>query len=526
MAFKNRTWLRLLVLIIVVAFLAWQWWRDPSPSSAPQADAPAVAASVAVASPAATWRRGSVTLHACKIGGAANGGRGAAVEAWCKAFDVPEDRNHPDGRHIKLHLAIVRAASENPDPDMVVFLAGGPGEAATGKAHMAAAFPQLHQRHDFLLLDQRGTGQSNPLSCDNNDKAGDKDVAQTFDPAQLREQAKACQAEVSKHADTRFYTTTVAVADLEAVRQALGAPKFNLIGVSYGTRVALQYMRAHPDGVRSVVLDSPLPNQVVAGQGFASNLQDALIKDFALCTKDPECHKRFGDPMHSLKLLRHALAANPHSVNTRDPWSFKPEQQALSAQTLASVVRLFAYSRTTIQLLPLTIDAAAHGDVGPLLGQYALLKDSLSGKHMNQGMNWSVICAEDADLMKTRKADADTLLGNRIVKTYQAICPVWPHGTRPANFHQPDNSDKPVLILSGALDPVTPPSYGKIIDQHLGNARQIVVQGQGHGLIAVACTRNIMGQFIRAGRFDDLDTSCLQPMGPPIPFINFNGAAP
>jgi len=331
---------------------------------------------------------------------------------------------------------------------------------------------------------------------------------------------------VSKHADPRFYTTTAAVADLEAVRKALGSPEFDLIGVSYGTRVALQYLRAHPDGVRSVVLDSPLPNQVVAGQDFARSLHNALVKDFALCTDDPACHKRFGDPMHSLKLLRHALEANPHTVSTRDPWSFKPEKQALTAQTLASVVRLFAYSRATIQLLPLTIDAAAHGDVGPLLGQYALLESSLSGTRMTQGMNWSVVCTEDADLMQVREADADTLLGNRIVKSYQAICPVWPHGKRPADFHQPDTSDKPVLIVSGALDPVTPPAYGEMIEKHLGNARHIVFEGQGHGLTTVACARDVVGQFIRTGQSGKLDTSSLKPMSPPTPFIDFNGATP
>ncbi|HET7269213.1 MAG TPA: alpha/beta fold hydrolase [Oleiagrimonas sp.] len=527
MAFKNRTWLRLLVLVVVAAFLVWQWWRYP-PSSPPDASAAAPAsamtASVAAATSTATWQRGSLTLHPCTIGGAAEGGRGASVEAWCKRFDVPEDRSHPQGRHIQLHLAVIRAESENPVSDMVVFLAGGPGEAATHKAFLVAAFPKLHQHHDFLLLDQRGTGKSNPLSCKTESDA--KGMPGTFDAEQLRRQAKACLEQVQKRADPRFYTTTAAVADLEAVREALGSPKFDLIGTSYGTRMALQYLRAHPEGVRSVVLDSPVPNQVVLGQDFARSLQDALVKDFALCTNDPACRKRFGDPMHSLKLLRHALAANPHMVNTRNPWSYKPEKQALTAQTLASVVRLFAYSRATIQLLPLTIDAAAHGDVGPLLGQYALLKESLSGRHLNQGMNWSVICAEDADMMQPRKADADTLLGNRMVKTYAAICSVWPSGKRPANFHQPDTSDKPVLILSGALDPVTPPAYGQMVLKHLGNARQIVFKGQAHGLITVGCARNLMSQFILSGQSDKLDTACMKPMAPPAPFINFNGAAP
>lgn len=523
MAMKGRNGLRVVIAVAVCAWIGWSWLSHRGGGSTAPGSAPASAATTA-AEPAATWTLGSVTFHACSIGGAAHGGHGASVRAWCNRFDVPENRADPGGRHIKLNMAIVRASAPEPARDIVVLLAGGPGEAATRAAHVAKAFPELARHHNFLLIDQRGTGHSHPLAC----KLKDQPLPTTPDPKQLRKQVTACLAQVSKQADPRFYTTTAAVEDLEAVRQALGSPRFDLLGVSYGTRVAQQYLMRYPQGVRSVILDSPVPNQFALGQYMARHLQQALEKDFALCTRDEACKKRFGDPMHSLQLLASALEANPHQVSTRDPVTFQPGQQMLDRHTLAMVVRLFAYSRAGIRLLPLTIDAAAHGDVGPLLGQYAMLAGNGGevSHDVTQGMNWSVICSEDADRMKADPADADTLLGNSIVDQYKTVCSIWPHGTRPAGFHRPLQSGKPVLILSGALDPVTPPANGKLILQGLTDARQLIVKGQGHGVETVGCMPQLIHEFVETLKPGQLDARCLERQGPPAPFLSFNGAAP
>lgn len=528
MAMKTRNIWRVAALVIALAWFGWNFLHGDSKSE--PVEAPAVAtstlarASSAAAVPPATWKLGSVTFHACMIGGTAHGGQGASVKAWCNRFDVPENRAAPDGRHIKLHLAIVRATSHKPAKDIVVLLAGGPGEAATRAAHVAKTFPELARHHDFLLMDQRGTGHSHPLACHTEQAP----LNGPSDPQQIRDEVRACLAQVSKKADPRFYTTTAAVADLEAVRQAIGAPQFDLLGVSYGTRVAQHYLMRHPQGVRSVILDSPVPNQVALGQNMARHLQQALARDFALCAQDADCKKHFGDSMHSLTLLAGTLEANPHQVSTRDPVTFQPGKQMLDRHTLASVVRFFAYSRAGITLLPLTIDAAAHGDVGPLLGQFALLggNDGELSQNFVQGMNWSVVCSEDADLLKSRPADADTLLGNTVVKQYKAICSVWPHGKRPADFHAPLKSDKPVLILSGALDPVTPPAYGKQILKGLTNARQLIIKGQGHGVESVGCVPHLMSRFVKTLKPKQLDADCLDKQQAVIPFTSFNGATP
>ncbi len=534
MAMSGRTAWRMLVVLAVLAVLGWQHFRTDtadSPVPAQPASRAVVAAAAgsaaAPATPAAaprTWKAGSMLLRSCEL---ERRNSGASTAAWCGTLQVPENRGEANGRKISLHLAVVRSDAAVAQPDMVVMLAGGPGQAATRDFADTSWYAGLLKHHHVLLLDQRGTGKSHPLDCSKVEKALRKEAPAgvALDPQRIRRNVADCLAEVQQSADPRFYTTTDAVADLEAVRQALGAPRFDLIGVSYGTRVAQQYLARHPDAVRSVVLDSPVPNPLVLGEDFAANLEAALQLDFADCIRASECHKRFGDPMQTLKQLRDALRANPHDVSFRDPRSFKTVTRKLSEQSLAGVVRLFAYAPESAALLPLSIDAAAHGDVGPLLGQSELLSGDLGGD-MNSGMAMSVICAEDAEQLQPRPQDKDTILGNSLIEAIQAQCAVWPHGRMPADFHKPLKSDKPILILSGARDPVTPPRYGEQIMAGLGNARHLVLKGQGHAVGTRGCVPRLVGQFIDKLQPQHLDASCLDRLGPTPPFIDFNGATP
>lgn len=478
------------------------------------------------AAPASTWRLGALTLTACEL---PTPHSGQSTAAWCGALAVLENRAGPQGRQITLKLAVLRASAREAQPDMLVFLAGGPGQAATAYAAQVATMlqPLRDQRH-ILLLDQRGTGGSNALQCTAVDAAtgdaADAD-ADAFDPTALRAQAAACLAQVRTHADPRHYTTGDAVADLEAVRRALGAPALDLVGVSYGTRVAQQYAARHPAGVRALVLDSVVPNTVVLGADFARNLDDALKAQFARCAADAVCHARFDHPYQTLLQLRDALAANPHPVRARDPESYRSVQRVLDADTLVNVVRLFAYNGATAALLPLSIDTAAHGDVGPLLGQAKLLSgdlDDLAGS----GMAYSVICSEDADRLAPRAADADTVLGHRLVAAYQAICAVWPKGARSADFHRPLYTAKPVLLLAGQYDPVTPPRYAEAVAAKLPDARVLRFKGQSHGVLGIGCGPQLVREFVDRLQPATLDARCLQHLQAPPFFLDYNGAAP
>ncbi len=531
MAMKGRTILRICALTVVVAVFAWQHLGRRHGAHVGAGGA-VLQAAPAAASPAPPLKPppprhlqlGALKLTSCELPHLLSG---ATTAAWCADFDVAENPAQPHGRHIRLHLAVIRSDAADPDRDVVVMLAGGPGEAATEAFADTAAYAGVLKHHNVLLLDQRGTGHSNPLSCG---KTAETLRAQPPDidmptPDEIRKRVAACLAEVQNKADPRYYTTTIAVDDLETVRLALGAPRFDLIGGSYGTRVAQQYLMRHPDGVRSVLLDSPVPNQLIIPEGFAASLESALKRDFADCVETPTCKKAYGDPMQTLYKLRDTLRANPHEVTFRDPRTFQPVSRMLTPYSLVGVVRIFAYEPETVALLPLSIDAAARGDVAPLLGQERLLDADLAGD-MNGGMSMSVICSEDAGQLRDQPQDAETMLGNHLVDAIKAQCDIWPHGAMPADFHAPLRSDKPILILSGSRDPVTPPEYGEVIMRGLSNARHLVLKGQGHAVLSRGCMPKLVEQFVDHPDPKNLDAGCLERLGPTPAFVDFNGAAP
>ncbi|URL58842.1 alpha/beta hydrolase [Luteibacter flocculans] len=511
-----------IVVAIAVAVLAGRHAmqsRDggsPEPPTTPAATKPA---------PPRVWQVGSLELKPCEL---AQPHTGLSTAAWCTRFNVPEDRAHPEGRKIALRLAIVRSSAQVPAADMVAFIAGGPGQsAAESYPVIAPAMAPLLAHRNLLLLDQRGTGDSHPLSCRNDEPGvpGGAEDTSNFDAAAVRKETRACLDQLSRDADVRFYTTTDAVADLEDVRRALGSPQFDLFGVSYGTRVAQQYAMRHPEGLRTLILDGIAPNSLVLGEDFAVNLDAALKAQFARCSANAACRERFGDPYQTLYQLRDALRANPHKVSFRDPQNYASVQRVLSEYSLATVVRMFAYSPETAALLPLSIDAAARGDVGPLLGQAKLLTGDL-GDTMDGGMQYSVICSEDADLLSPRPQDKDTILGEGMIEAFRAACSVWPHGVRPANFHEPLKSNVPALLMSGEFDPVTPPRYGDEVLKGLPNGRHLVLKGQGHSVVTRGCMPRLLDRFIDKADAKTLDASCLDRLAPLPVFVGFNGATP
>lgn len=524
MAVKRRMMWRVGILVLAVGSLAWRQVDQTAPTTASAAASSASNDKSPAKSPAKTWQLGSVTLAACQLG---KPDSGLTTAAWCADFPVPENRADPHSRTITLKLAVLRSRAQVPERDMLAFLAGGPGQAATESAGtVASVFHGLLAHRNVLLLDQRGTGGSNALECkdDESDSATDADVPE-LDADKMHDAAARCLKQVKTHADPRYYTTTIAVQDLEDVRRALGSPKLDLYGVSYGTRVAQQYAMHYPKAVRSIVLDSVVPNTLALGEDFARNLHESLQAQFARCTAQPECKKAFGDPGQTLYQLRDALRANPHQVTFRDPQSYRSVKRVLNENALATVVRLFAYTPQTAALLPLSIDAAAHGDVGPLLGQAKIITTDLADL-AGSGMQYSVFCAEDVDLLTPRPQDANTILGSHVTDSLKAVCSVWPRGSRPTNFHQPLKTDTPVLLLAGQYDPVTPPRYAHEVAKHLGDARVLVLKGQGHSVMAAGCTPKLIGHFIDKLDPKTMDASCLDRLQPTPIFINFNGSTP
>jgi pimeloyl-ACP methyl ester carboxylesterase len=479
------------------------------------------------ASTSDSLRVGTLLLQRCEIGRRGIAGIGTAG-AYCTRFDVPEDWNVPSGRHISLRVAIVRSVAVHSDADPVVFLDGGPGGAATEDyPGIAPALTLLRERRDILLIDQRGTGGSNALACGSNG-ASEQASAATPKPRDLStslQLIQQCLVAVRMHAAPEHYTTTDAIMDLEAIRQALEAPQLNLLGISYGTRVAQQYAARYPHWVRSMVLDSAVPNTLALGSDHARNLERVLRLLFARCSAEEACRRSFGDTYATLYQLRDRLRAQPQSLTVRDPSDYQALQMDFSAEDLTAIVRINAYNPITAALLPLTLYQADHGNYAPLVSQKKWISDDL-GSEITGGMELSVVCAEDADLLSPRPEDAATLLGNDQIVKIQSACAVWPRGARPADFHAPLTSTLPVLILAGQYDPVTPPSYATALLRTLPNARVLLAPGQGHAVIGSGCMPRLVRQFIDEPNPRALDDSCLQQLGDIPAFIDFNGAAP
>jgi pimeloyl-ACP methyl ester carboxylesterase len=516
---------RLIALVIVlVAAGSWQLLRQPRPPGGASGGTPATATATTT-----EWRVGSLTFKSCTVGKA---NTQAGVAAWCARYEVPENRAQPGGRHIGLRVAVIRSAAEQPRDDWLVFLDGGPGGAATDDyPQLQAAFGDMGRRRHLLLIDQRGTGGSNALSCEEETDehldadAGVVDQRNRIVADRLASRLSRCLEKLRARSDPAFYTTGAAIEDLEAVRQALGAPPLDLVGVSYGTRVAQQYVRTYPAAVRSIVLDSAVPNTLFLGNDHAQNLEASLRAQFARCTADAACKQRFGDPYAAMHALRQRLQTRPLTASARDPLTHTPFTHSYGAGDLASTMRLFAYSPLTAALLPLGIDEALKGNLTPLLAQEKLILDVVT-ERLTDGVGLSVACAEDVDGLRHNPADEDTLLGNSLVDYVIRACQGWPRGTRRADFHAPFQTRTPVLVLSGEFDPVTPARYGEEIVRGLGNARLLRARGQGHGVMSAGCMPRLLRQFIDELQPAKLDAGCLDRLGYVPAFHSYTGAGP
>jgi len=469
---------------------------------------------------------GQIPFHGCTLDG---GNAATRIEAQCATFEVAENPDAPDGRKIGLHIAWLPADSnDGGTADPVFFLAGGPGQAATElAAQINAGLREVRRQRDIVLVDQRGTGSSNPLDCVGADGAPlELDALMVPTDADLDGYVGRCLAGLEGRADPRFYTTGNAIRDLDAVRAALGAEQVNLIGGSYGTRVAQQYAMAYPQHTRSLVLDGVAPNDLVVGGEFAHTFEDALALQSQQCAQDAACRSRFPTDLHAqLRGVLSTLAAAPAAVAYRDPTTGAQRDGVVTPDTVTGLAFLFSYAPQTASLLPLMLDEAAQGRYGPLMSLSQLMSSKV-GDQMTRGMQWSVICAEDAGRYREDGRAADTILGPGVARMFFGACRTWPTGTPPADHTAALQSDVPALLLSGELDPVTPPVYGERVLAGLSNGRHLVLAGQGHGTFALGCMPKLLAQFVESTDAKALDATCLDAMRAVPPFTSFNGWSP
>ena len=449
-----------------------------------------------------------------------------AVEAQCSTLAVPENHDAPSGRKIDLAIAWVPSKGLAED-DPIVMIAGGPGQSALeAYPQVDPAFADARRNRHVILVDARGTGKSHPLKCadEQGDSAFTDPEQQTPDAA--RAFALRCRDALSRTSDLRYYGTGDHVRDLDLVREKLGAPQLNLVGVSYGTRVAQQYAKRHPQRTRTVTLDSVVPNTLVLGQDHARNLETALNAQFARCRDDAACRKNLGDPARQLEAVRTALRSGKLApVEFRDPVTGAWRNESPQYGDLAALLRMYSYQPMVAATLPLLLHEAAQGRYESLLAQSRMLTDSI-GEAIMHGMQLSVMCTEDAGDMRVDEADAGTVLGNELVALIVEQCKVWPKGARAKDFRAPLTGDMPVLAISGEFDPVTPPRYGDEVVKPLRNGRHLVLPGQGHSVLGTGCMPKLFAQFIERADAKVLDASCLERLKPLPPFAGAYGWEP
>lgn len=446
----------------------------------------------------------------------------ASLPARCGALEVAEDPAHPEGRRITLRIALLEALDRSRAKEPLFIVAGGPGQAATDFYAVASgAFGPTRRLHDLVLVDQRGTGGSNRLRCD---FPPDFDI-DTPTPAQIRELSAECRTHLPGRPE--FYTTSVAVRDLDAVRAALGYRSISLYGISYGTRVVQHYVRRYPDRARAVVLDGILPpdRSPVPETPFAA--ERALDLMFARCQADAACERAFPALAERFAALRTQLATHPVRLKLADPATGAPRDFDFDATALAGTVRLLNYYAATTALLPFLLDRAAKGDLAALGAQLLLFTQNLD-EQLAYGMNVAVSCTEDAPLLSAgeRAAAAKTYLGTLQVDGLVTLCEGWPRGLMDTDLRAPLDSRVPALLLSGEADPVTPPAFGERAAAGFRDHVHVVVPGQGHGQLGTGCAPELIANFLAAGTARGLDVRCLKGEAAPPFILNYAGPAP
>jgi len=430
-------------------------------------------------------------------------------DAECGILSRPENPQQPDGRKIELFVAKFPSTSPKPEADAFTMIQGGPGGSSVDMA--ISYYPLLQailNNRDAIFIDQRGTGRSNKLACP---EPEEQVQALSFDPIIAADQAKICIA-AHQESDLAYYTTSLAVQDLDAVRAAAGYQQLTVYGVSYGTRVAQHYMRRFPDNTRAVILDGVVPIGLnLAGGEIARRSQDAFDGMVKRCNADSACVESFGDLTQKFKAVRERLKKQPIVFDMPHPSTSELTSQTISEQHLYAAIRMMPYGTEGLALLPLLISQAYDGNYSALAGQAISIEDSLS-QGFAIGMQNSVMCAEDFPF--TEAADKQgldsTYFGNTMIEAFNVACNYWPKGYIDKDFRTPFDSDRPVLILSGETDPITPPNNGKATLEMLTNAKHIIVPAHGHGVLARGCVPALVTEFVDHADLSLVNSKCVE----------------
>jgi pimeloyl-ACP methyl ester carboxylesterase len=444
----------------------------------------------------------------------------------CGDVIVPEDRMNPAGRQVRLHTAIWRSPSPDRQPDPVILLSGGPGSSALALAGyiFSAGIGEVTARRDLILFDQRGTGESDPaLNCPEREAI----TAQLLAPGLTLDQSSALALEayhqchdrlVAEGINLAMYNSAASAADVNDIRRALGYEQINLYGTSYGTRLALTVMRDHPEGVRSVVLDSVYPPQFDLYTSLPANAERAITALFDACAADADCAARYPNIKAKFYALVNQLNESPQVVTITDPNTGQPVDILFNGGLLIDTVFVGLYPPFFIGRVPLLISEVERGNYySSLPARLQLYFDQSSAR----GMQLSVQCHEEIPFGSIKMLDSQSQSVQAEVKNYfrsglqglYQTCAFWGAGQPDPVENQPVSSDIQTLLLTGRFDPITPPEWAAQAAQTLSHSTVYEFPNSGHWQVRYGrCPVGIMLAFLQ-DPFNTPDGSCIDGLG-------------
>ena len=417
------------------------------------------------------------------------------VPARCGTLVVPENRDTGEGRKIRLRVVVLPALRKPARPDAFTYLAGGPGGAAASEMTIAVAgiWSRVRERHDIVLVDQRGTGGSHPLACPEPEGTVES-------PEEIELYVKSCFATLD--GDPAQYGSSAAADDLEAVRAALGYRTLNVYGTSYGATLAQVYLARHPSSVRTVVLDGGTLLDIPFYGRFAVNGQRALDQIARRCAAERSCARAFPNWTSQLRSLIAAWNARPKRVT--------PET-TLTGDGLAGVIQSMTLTAAGAASIPLVVSRAAAGKYAPLSRHIA------AGGPPLAIMYWSIWCNERWVGLDARGPWGTYLDGSTAgaLEFYRSVCAYFPKFVEPASNLQRVRSQVPLLALVGGADPQDPVGNLAGLAAAMPKSRIVVVPAHGHGVGQYGCLPNLVARFVDRGAVASLDVSCAWAISPP-----------
>lgn len=444
----------------------------------------------------------------------------------CGTVEMPEDHARPNGTQIKLAVAIIHPEQvQDPNATPLLFLSGGPGDQALGEVQGFLDRPWVTDR-DMVVVDLRGTGSSEPyLGCPEAD-AVDQTGARSDDAATRRKYlagVKACRDRLTgEGVNIRLYNYEQITADLADLRVVLGYKEWNVYGISNGGRVALELVRRHPKGIRSLIFDASLPPQ----GNYYGELWPHAKHDFDVlfdaCAADDHCATAHPDLEDRFFKWTDSLRTDPVSVTVTNPNTGEPTKVVFDDILAFTVLRGALYDTSLFPILPSVIDGLIRGEGYDFVAT-EVLRRLPGGRDFSLGENLSDNCREQVAFIPKQTLPQQA---KRLRKYRRAIlaaddlmrdeCRVWNAGKADRSFSKPVHSSLPALVLVGSFDPVHPRDSAEAIASGFKNSKLFEFPGLGHGTVfAHDCPLSMVQPFL-VDPHADVDASCIDEMGPPV----------